>query len=67
MAFGRPGSHVVRVIKLGDIIGMIVGHEPADEAEYFYTCAACGQAVDERDLGQVLHHEEPGHLPLPVS
>jgi hypothetical protein len=28
-----------------------------DEAGYFYRCPICGQAVDERDLGQVLHHE----------
>jgi hypothetical protein len=27
----------------------------------------CGQAVDERDLGEVLHYEEPGHEPTPVS
>jgi hypothetical protein len=37
------------------------------EADHFYACTACGQAVDKRDLGAVLHHEEPGHAPLPVS
>jgi len=37
------------------------------EHEHFYICADCGQAVDMRDLGQVFHHEEPGHSPLPLS
>lgn len=32
-----------------------------DEAEHFYVCAECGSAVDMRRLGDVLHHEEPGH------
>lgn len=41
-----------------------ISGEPVDEAEHFYTCAACGQAVDMRDLGQVFHHEDPGHEPM---
>lgn len=44
-----------------------VGGEPADEAEHFFVCATCGQAVDKRRLGDVLHHERDGHEPLPVS
>lgn len=36
----------------------------ADEAEHFYVCATCGQAVDKRKLGDVFHHEEPGHAPI---
>ncbi|CAN7618043.1 hypothetical protein LJR164_004546 [Phenylobacterium sp. LjRoot164] len=39
--------------------------EPIDEARHFYRCQACGQSVDKRDLGQVFHHEERGHLSLP--
>lgn len=35
-----------------------------DEREHFYSCRACGQAVDKRDLGQVFHHEEAGHEPI---
>ena len=35
-----------------------------EEHEHFYVCAACGQAVDKRDLGQVFHHEDAGHEPL---
>ena len=55
-------------IKPGEIIGeLVAGAVPETEAGYFYRCPECGQAVDERDLGQVLHHEEPGHEPLPVS
>ena len=32
-----------------------------DEAEHFYVCPECGSAVDMRRLGDVFHHEEPGH------
>lgn len=39
--------------------------EPIDEARHFFRCPTCGQIVDKRDLGQVIHHEESGHLPLP--
>ena len=49
------------------IEGRRVGGEPLTEAEHFFTCAECGQAVDMRDLGQVLHHEQPGHGPLPAD
>jgi hypothetical protein len=31
------------------------------EREHFYICDECGQSVDKRDLGEVFHHEEPGH------
>lgn len=34
------------------------------EVRHFYTCQACGQVVDKRRLGDVLHHEERGHGPL---
>ena len=43
----------------------IGGPEVTSEADHFYVCAACKQAVDMRDLGQVFHHEEPGHQPIP--
>ena len=43
------------------IIGKRIDKEVADEAEHFIVCATCGQAIDMRDLGQVFHHEEPGH------
>lgn len=47
-----------------NILGQRVGGEPATEVEHFYTCEACGQVVDMRNLGEVFHHEEPGHKPL---
>jgi hypothetical protein len=37
------------------------------EHDHFYVCQTCGQAVDMRDLGQVFHHEEPGHGPLALD
>jgi hypothetical protein len=43
------------------IVGERVGGPPADEREHFYVCQEWGQAVDKRDLGQVLHHERSGH------
>ena len=54
-------------VKPGTIIGKGFEGEPKDECEHFYACKACGQAVDKRDLGQVLHHETPGHEPLLVQ
>lgn len=39
--------------------------EGDDEAEHFIICPSCGQAYDCRRLGDVLHHDEPGHEPLP--
>ena len=44
--------------------GKRVGGDPENEAQHFYVCAACGQAVDRRSLFQVFHHEEPGHEPI---
>lgn len=40
---------------------------PADESVHFYVCKACGQAVDKRRLGDVFHHEETGHEPIPPN
>jgi ATP-dependent DNA ligase len=37
------------------------------EARHFHLCAECGQAVDRRNLGDVFHHETPGHVPLATS
>lgn len=49
------------------IEGRRVGGDPDDEREHFYLCPACGQAVDMRKLGQVFHHEVPGHEPLDLD
>ena len=42
-------------------------YEVKDESEHFYVCAVCGQAVDMRDLGEVFHHETPGHKPIELD
>ena len=34
---------------------------------HFVQCEECGQLVDCRQLGDVLHHDEPGHDPLAVA
>lgn len=41
-----------------------VGGCNSGEQEHFYSCPACGQRVDKRDLSAVLHHEQPQHAPL---
>lgn len=53
--------------RMKDAIGYYDGPVPADEIEHFHICPACGQPVDRRDLGQVFHHEDKGHQPLPVE
>lgn len=37
----------------------------AQQRELSYRCCQCGQRVNARDLGQVFHHETPGHSPIP--
>ena len=37
------------------------------ESRHFAVCEDCGQAFDRRRLGDVIHHQQPGHEPLPVS
>lgn len=49
------------------IIGQRVGGDPYNELDNFYTCKACGQSVDMRDLGQVFHHEDEGHEPIDLE
>ena len=44
-----------------------IGGEPCREAEHFMRCPECGQMFDMRRLGDVLHHDEPGHEPLPLN
>jgi hypothetical protein len=52
------------MIKPGQNIGQRVGGEPDRVLDHFYTCKACGQLVDKRDLGQVFHHEVRGNKRL---
>ncbi|MGX7953569.1 non-homologous end-joining DNA ligase [Tsuneonella sp. HG249] len=37
------------------------------EAEHFHVCAECGELVDRRNLGDVIHHETPGHDARPCE
>ena len=37
----------------------------AHQRELSYRCGVCAQRVNARDLGQVFHHETPGHRPIP--
>lgn len=37
------------------------------ELDHFYTCKSCKQWVDMRNLGEVFHHEEINHKPLPTN
>lgn len=51
------------------IIGVAIDPETGklpelEEHEHFYVYAACGQAVNMRDLGQVFHHKDVGCKPL---
>jgi len=47
--------------------GKIEGPEPEDQREHFYRCKRCGQMVDKRLLGDVLHHEQALHAPIPAN
>ena len=55
----RPKLHALQSVRMAG--------EPEDESVHFYVCKACGQAVDKRNLGDVFHHEEKGHAPLPTA
>lgn len=57
----------MQVVKPGEISGRRVGPDPANDADHFYVCEACRQAVDMRDLGAVIHHMDDGHEPLVVQ
>jgi len=46
-------------------IKSIRGGEPPDVSQHFYVCEMCGQAVDKRRLGDVIHHERGEHEPIP--
>ncbi len=50
-----------------DVIGERVAGEADHYRAYFHACPACGQPVDRRDLAALLHHEQPGHEPLPLE
>lgn len=35
--------------------------------QHLHICEICGQQVDRRRLGDILHHEQSGHHPLPLE
>jgi len=39
----------------------------ADNAKYFEKCLGCGEWVDQRKLGDVLHHDSEGHKPIVIQ
>ena len=67
-ALQQKNSEVTLMSKITNVAkgisGRIVGPEPEDGAEHFYLCSICSQAVDMRDLGQVVHHESGEHEPI---
>lgn len=41
--------------------------DSTDELHHFVLCPECAQAIDLRDLDQVLHHGDPGHDWIPLD
>ena len=35
-----------------------------DNPDNYITCAECKQSIFMGDLGEVFHHEDPGHKPI---
>jgi hypothetical protein len=52
-------------LRRGEILGEVVGRNPATEADYFVRCPDCGGYIDIRDLAQVVEHAGP--LPHPTG
>jgi hypothetical protein len=53
-----------REVRANSPIGAPLHGGPKNEADHFYTCSHCGQAVDKRYLSEVMHHELGAHEPL---
>lgn len=62
-ALARHQNQEAAMIPRGKYTGKPLGEPPADEAEHFIKCEACGGWIDCRDLGSVFDHEGP--LPHP--
>ncbi|PBB98333.1 hypothetical protein CK224_09610 [Mesorhizobium sp. WSM3862] len=59
---------MTRISDLGPpIVGNRVGGELAAEVDHFHLCPLCGQAIDLRDLRQVIWHQRPAHEPLELD
>lgn len=58
----------MKISELGPpIVGRRHGGEPPVEADHFLLCRECGQAIDLRDLRQVIWHQRPDHDPLELD
>ena len=58
----------MKISELGPpIVGQRHGGQPTREADHFLLCPACGQAIDLRDLQQVIWHQRPEHDPLELD
>lgn len=66
--FRMNGEPQIHALKLDNpFSGRIAKHFDArisHRRELSYRCGGCGQRVNARDLGQVFHHETPGHRPI---
>ncbi|RTM07518.1 MAG: hypothetical protein EKK31_11220 [Hyphomicrobiales bacterium] len=58
-------------MKISELGPRIVGRhhcgEPMGRPDHFLLCPACGQAIDLRDLRQVIWHQRPAHGPLELD
>ena len=53
--------------EIRELIEEVLSAQTADkpeEAEHYFVCGKCQQAVDARSLAQVFHHLAPDHRPL---
>ncbi|RWL42262.1 MAG: hypothetical protein EOR60_26160 [Mesorhizobium sp.] len=58
----------MKISELGPpIVGRRHGGEPVKESDHFLLCPICGQAIDLRDLRQVIWHQRPDHDPLELD
>lgn len=58
----------MKISELGrPIVGRRHDGEPARESDHFLVCPTCGQAIDLRDLRQVIWHQRPAHEPLELD
>ncbi len=61
----RANLAQVEAVRLAD--GRELPMTGIPEEDHYITCQACGQAIDCRRLGDVFHHEEPGHERLVLN
>jgi DNA ligase D-like protein (predicted ligase) len=60
-------DEITRPPRRRTVVGTVAAPDLQNEIDHFFACPNCGQNVDRRDLGAVLHHQEPEHCPLPST